>query len=113
MFSCFLCEWRRTFRLSRSSAVVARSGPRVRLHAALGRSARRMFLVGRVTAEPGGALLDVIAVKVDVQVRLGPDPGELLLDLLDAPGARLPAQDRLVRASRVRGRHQTSRADHR
>lgn len=50
----------------RGRAVVARSGPRVRLSSALGRSATRLRLVGRVTAEPGGALVDVVAMSAEV-----------------------------------------------
>jgi hypothetical protein len=44
---------------------VARSGPRLRLTSALARSATRLRLVGRVTAEPGGALVDVLAVSTE------------------------------------------------
>ena len=63
----------------RERAVVARSGPRVRLSAALGRSATRVRLVGRVTAEPGGALVDVLAVSAEV------DPDVLELAALPRP----------------------------
>ncbi len=63
----------------RGQAVVARSGPRVRLSAALGRSATRVRLVGRVTAEPGKALVDVLAVSVEV------DPDLLELAALPRP----------------------------
>jgi hypothetical protein len=61
----------------RGRATVARSGPRVRLSAALGRSPTRVRLVGRVTAEPGGALVDVLAVSAEA------DPD--LLDLAALP----------------------------
>ena len=63
----------------RGRAVVARSGPRVRLQAVLGRSASRMFLVGRVTEQPGGALVDVIAVSAEA------DPDVLELAALPRP----------------------------
>jgi len=63
----------------RARAVVARSGPRVRLSSALGRSATRLRLVGRVTAEPGGALVDVLAVSAEV------DPDLLELAALPRP----------------------------
>ena len=54
----------------RERAVVARSGTRVRLTSVLGRSATRMRLVGRVIAEPTGALVDVLAVSVEVDAEL-------------------------------------------
>ena len=63
----------------RGRAVVARSGPRVRLSSALGRSATRVRLVGRVTAEPGGALVDVLAVSAEA------DPDLLELAALPRP----------------------------
>jgi hypothetical protein len=63
----------------RGRALVARSGPRVRLQAALGRSPLRMHLVGRVVAEPGGALVDVIAVSAEA------DPDVLELAALPRP----------------------------
>lgn len=49
----------------RGRALVARSGPRVRLSSALGRSATRLRLVGRVTTQPDGALVDVVAVSAE------------------------------------------------
>jgi hypothetical protein len=63
----------------RERAVVARSGPRVRVSSAIGRSATRVRLVGRVTAEPGGALVDVLAVSAEV------DPDLLELAALPRP----------------------------
>src|SRR6185295_999583 len=44
-------------------------------------------------ARPGGhvAVDDLVAIRVRVEVRLGPDPGELLLDPIDARGAGAPA----------------------
>jgi hypothetical protein len=63
----------------RGRAVVARAGPRVRVSSALGRSATRVRLVGRVTAEPGGALVDVLAVSAEV------DPDLLELAALPRP----------------------------
>jgi hypothetical protein len=63
----------------RTRATVARAGPRVRLSSVIGRSATRMRLVGRVTAEPGGALVDVLAVSAEV------DPDLLELAALPRP----------------------------
>ena len=60
-------------------AAVARSGPRVRLSSALARSATRLRLVGRLTAEPGGTLVDVLAVSVEA------DPDLLELSVLPRP----------------------------
>lgn len=57
------------------------TGPRRRVRMVLGEAPGRLVVSGRVTEEPGGALVDLIAASVEV------DPA--LLSLLEAPsGAR-------------------------
>jgi hypothetical protein len=60
---------------------VAGTGPRRQVHMVLGEAPGRLLVAGRVTEEPGGALVDLVAASVDA------DPAGLAL--LEAPaGAR-------------------------
>ena len=66
-------------------------------------------------ARPGGdvaVVVDLVVVGIDLGVRLGPDPGELLLDLLQAVDARPEPDDRLAGPRERLRRHRRGAALH-